>query len=47
MTLTLIRCWLDYHEIVAGGKLDLVLGLRPNQQWGDSTLSHGKLDMSH
>ena len=28
------RCWLDYQEIVAGGRLDLVLGPKPNIQWG-------------
>jgi predicted alpha-1,2-mannosidase len=28
------RCWLDYKEIVAGGKLELVLGPQPNKQWG-------------
>ena len=28
------RCWLDYKEIVAGGRLDLVLGPQPNEQWG-------------
>ena len=33
---SLNRCWLDYKEIVAGGKLDLVLGPQPNKQWGTS-----------
>ena len=28
------RCWLDYKEIVAGRKLELVLGPQPNKQWG-------------
>ena len=28
------RCWLEYGEIVAGGTLDLVLGSKPNKQWG-------------
>ena len=28
------RCWLDYKEIVAGGKLELELGAQPNKQWG-------------
>ena len=28
------RCWLDYREIVAGGKLELTLGPVPNQTWG-------------
>jgi predicted alpha-1,2-mannosidase len=28
------RCWLDYKEIVAGGKLELMLGPQPNKQWG-------------
>ena len=28
------RCWIDYKEIVAGGKLDLVLGPQPNKNWG-------------
>jgi putative alpha-1,2-mannosidase len=28
------RCWLDYKEITAGGTLDLVLGPKPNMQWG-------------
>jgi putative alpha-1,2-mannosidase len=34
---SLNRCWLDYKEIVAGGKLDLVLGPQPNKQWGTSS----------
>ena len=28
------RCWLDYKEISAGGKLELVLGPEPNKGWG-------------
>ncbi len=28
------RCWLMHSEIVAGGKLDLVLGDQPNMKWG-------------
>ena len=28
------RCWIDYKEIVAGGKLELVLGPQPNKYWG-------------
>ena len=28
------RCWIDYKEIVAGGKLELVLGPQPNKNWG-------------
>jgi predicted alpha-1,2-mannosidase len=28
------RCWITYQEITAGGTLDLVLGPRPNKQWG-------------
>ena len=28
------RCWMTYHEIAAGGTLDLVLGPHPNKQWG-------------
>lgn len=28
------RCWMNYEEIVSGGHLDLVLGPRPNQNWG-------------
>jgi len=28
------RAWLAHSEIVNGGKLDLVMGNRPNKQWG-------------
>ena len=28
------RCWLDYQEIVAGGRLELTLGSVPNKSWG-------------
>ena len=28
------RCWIDYNEIVAGGKLELEMGNRPNKDWG-------------
>ena len=28
------RCWLNYSEIAAGGKLELVLGPQPNKTWG-------------
>ena len=28
------RCWVDYKEIVAGGRLDLTLGDQPNTKWG-------------
>jgi predicted alpha-1,2-mannosidase len=28
------RCWLDYKEIVAGGRLELTLGSAPNTNWG-------------
>jgi len=28
------RCWLNCAEIAAGGTLELVLGPRPNQNWG-------------
>jgi len=28
------RCWITHDEIIAGGKLDLVLGSKPNMEWG-------------
>jgi len=28
------RCWIDYHEITAGGNLELILGPNPNTNWG-------------
>ncbi len=28
------RSWIDYSEIAAGGKLELVLGNQPNKEWG-------------
>jgi predicted alpha-1,2-mannosidase len=28
------RCWISHSEITAGGRLDLVLGPKPNQSWG-------------
>jgi predicted alpha-1,2-mannosidase len=28
------RCWLDYREIIAGGRLELILGPAPNKNWG-------------
>jgi len=28
------RAWLTHSEIINGGKLDLVMGERPNKQWG-------------
>ena len=28
------RCWLDYQEVVAGGRLELTLGSAPNKNWG-------------
>jgi predicted alpha-1,2-mannosidase len=28
------RCWLDYQEIIAGGRLELILGPTPNKNWG-------------
>jgi predicted alpha-1,2-mannosidase len=28
------RCWITHQEIVGGGRLELILGPQPNQQWG-------------
>ena len=28
------RCYIDHEDIVRGGELHLVLGNRPNKEWG-------------
>jgi predicted alpha-1,2-mannosidase len=28
------RCWIDHRELVAGGKLELMMGNKPNKSWG-------------
>jgi putative alpha-1,2-mannosidase len=28
------KCYLDYQDIVKGGKLELVAGDKPNEKWG-------------
>jgi putative alpha-1,2-mannosidase len=31
---SLERCWISYHEIISGGRLNIVLGSQPNLKWG-------------
>jgi predicted alpha-1,2-mannosidase len=33
------KCWIDHADIVAGGVLELQMGARPNNNWGNENLS--------
>ncbi len=30
------HCWISHEDVVAGGVLELTMGLRPNRQWGSA-----------
>ena len=36
------KCYLDYREIMAGGKLELTMGTRINKRWGLGDVSKGR-----